>query len=831
MSTWIPREKDGLLERLLQFVPPQAEGSAHSIHNLHPYPAKYIPHIPAELISEHTNERHLVLDPFCGSGTTLVEAALRGRKSYGIDSNPIACLVSRAKTTPLGPEELAAAQRLLEQVASVEPAHLSSFRGHIISRQEHWFQENMLAELDWLRSKCRSIRHPSLRNFLLCVFSSIIVSASNQDSETRYEAIQKNLQDGYALARFRRRLAEAIAGIKDYSSVERTHRNIPLLLEGSADIALKNLPSSAVDLIVTSPPYPNSFDYYLYHKLRMAWLGFDYREVMEAEIGSRYEHSSRKAPIDRFIVRMQPVMTELARVLKPAKLAYFFVGDSVVAGEHIDMSEVYCSLGEEVGLKFLSEITYDMRAVSRSFTTTREAAGGAHKHKKLQRVVVFEGTSRYESRPAGRRLQAVPQPSRSPLRLSPDVADGAVLSIESDDQDRHVHSLAFFPSKFIPEIPRWAIEQYSSPGAVVLDPFSGSGTTAVEACLAGLSSISVDISPYACLLTQAKTLDVPIALVEREAQKLFEMAKSPRRLPQAKRKIFPLDDFWFNLDHLTEFARLDRYIQESVDSRVRPFFQVALASIVRLFSYQDEDQIKVKRDPKKLLHGTSPPTELLHKKLPRATQRLVDFLKRRRPGVSASVTCASAEDFAARTLREPCADLVVTSPPYINAMNYPMANRYELLLLGLVAAEEWVKHDRLYFGTERVYAREYQDLSQAPAEWASAAHLNPLLAQIFPREKKRSYIAYRFFVSMRASLHAIASALRSGGHFVLVAGNNSIKGIPIDTFQILCTFLEEAGLQRRRSFSYEIVKQRFKVTRHVTAGLIAHDSVGVFMKP
>src|SRR5699024_3578211 len=118
---------------------------------------------------------------------------------------------------------------------------------------------------------------------------------------------------------------------------------------------------------VTSPPYPNSYDYYLYHKLRMRWLGFEPRQVQEAEIGSRYEHSSRKAPIGAFTEKMAPVMAQLGRVLKPSKLAYFVVGDSVLAGQHINMADVYAELGAPAGLHLVAETAQDLRSVSRAF--------------------------------------------------------------------------------------------------------------------------------------------------------------------------------------------------------------------------------------------------------------------------------------------------------------------------------------------------------------------------------------------------------------------------------------------------------------------------------
>jgi site-specific DNA-methyltransferase (cytosine-N4-specific) len=71
-------------------------------HGIHPYPAKFIPQIPRALLKLfHPGDDSPVLDPFCGSGTTLVEAMFAGMPSIGIDVHPLATLIAKVKTTPI----------------------------------------------------------------------------------------------------------------------------------------------------------------------------------------------------------------------------------------------------------------------------------------------------------------------------------------------------------------------------------------------------------------------------------------------------------------------------------------------------------------------------------------------------------------------------------------------------------------------------------------------------------------------------------------------------------------------------------------------------------
>ena len=70
------------------------------LHAIHPYPARFIPQLPRQLINLlRPLKSGIIFDPFCGSGTSLVEAQALGFRSVGIDLNPIATLLTKVKTT------------------------------------------------------------------------------------------------------------------------------------------------------------------------------------------------------------------------------------------------------------------------------------------------------------------------------------------------------------------------------------------------------------------------------------------------------------------------------------------------------------------------------------------------------------------------------------------------------------------------------------------------------------------------------------------------------------------------------------------------------------
>ena len=352
-----------LAERLMRhnWDFPDSRGSG-DIHAIHPYPAKFIPEIPRSLISDiGVPSGTAVLDPFCGSGTTLVEAQSLGHPSIGIDLNPIACLIARAKTSPLPFGFAETAKRIVQRARNASVQALPS-----IPNLNHWFQRDVQECLAALSQEIASMSAmPAIQDCLRLALSAIIVRVSNQDSDTSYAAVKKSVDrekvfEFYTAACLR--LAAATASLPFRCPDAR-------VIQSDIMDVTPQMIDARVGLMITSPPYPNAYEYWLYHKYRMWWLGYDPIAVRQREIGARahYFRSKNIPTIDDFRRQMRYVLSLAKDVLVPRGHICVIVGRSRIHGKDIDNASLIAEIAKELGYSAVARIERTIAAARKSF--------------------------------------------------------------------------------------------------------------------------------------------------------------------------------------------------------------------------------------------------------------------------------------------------------------------------------------------------------------------------------------------------------------------------------------------------------------------------------
>jgi 16S rRNA G966 N2-methylase RsmD len=327
--------------------------STYYTHGFHPYPAKFTPQLVSKYFNLYCKNGYSIIDPFCGSGTTLVEAALNGMPSVGIDLNPIACIVSKAKTSQFNEQEISIIKKFLTEIQLLidkNQFYNINFKNDEIiipdfPNRNHWFQLNVSYELAYLKKNIERIKNDNVKNLLYCAFSKIIVKVSNQDSEVRYTAKNKKHSDGVVYYSFIETLSNYLNILLSdaYELISNSE-----IFNGDTYTTLKSFEDNCFDFVITSPPYINTFDYYLYHKQRMFWLGFDHKPVRQKEIGNHHRIDTKKFEDAKFeyVESMTLILNELSRVSKENSYFIMIIGDGIVDGKTIDMSNVICDICE-----------------------------------------------------------------------------------------------------------------------------------------------------------------------------------------------------------------------------------------------------------------------------------------------------------------------------------------------------------------------------------------------------------------------------------------------------------------------------------------------------
>ncbi|MCI0531788.1 MAG: site-specific DNA-methyltransferase [candidate division Zixibacteria bacterium] len=345
----------------------------YSVHGVHPYPAMMIPEVAKKLILKYSQPGNVILDPFCGSGTVLVESKLNGRNTVGTDINPLAVLLSKVKTSPINPTKL--------RKASLEVINGITYVGTnedppSFQNIEFWFKPKVIRDLTNISYHINQVSDVKIRKFLLVCFSLTVRLASNtRNGEFKLFRIPKEKLSKHnpdSLRIFREVLFKNISKMEEfYKSLSSSKVFVKVLQKDMR----KPLPfaSNYFDALITSPPYGDSrttVAYGQFSRLSSQWLGFENaNSIDKLSLGGKpanslhcelpshrltesvsaigKEDEERAKEVLSFYIDFYECLKEVNRLLKRKAIACFIVGNRMVKGYRIPTDEIFVELFEK----------------------------------------------------------------------------------------------------------------------------------------------------------------------------------------------------------------------------------------------------------------------------------------------------------------------------------------------------------------------------------------------------------------------------------------------------------------------------------------------------
>ena len=388
--------------------------TSYATHGFHKYPAKFIPQLAKRCIEENTKINEIVCDPFMGCGTTLIESLVSGRKTVGVDINPVAYLISKVKTNPINPDKLKNETdkvlydlKLYFESRNKNQKTLSKIEIVPIipnnERIEYWFPDKKLREeLGTILGRIDTIKDKDIRDFCLCAFSNILKNTSIWLMKSIKPTRDLNKKIDIPMNLFSRQIKKMIRGNDVYWNI------LSINVKGNLKSYLnlkkadaRNLPAenNSVSLIVTSPPYVTSYEYADLHQLTALWLEYtkSVNEFREGFIGSihkkEFDHNGIKSKIARqeleelskqskkeaesvknYFFEMQQCFEEMYRVLKTKGRACIVIGNTELKKVPILNAEVFTEM--MIGLGFKIHKIIKRRIPSKVLPQTRDSKTG-----------------------------------------------------------------------------------------------------------------------------------------------------------------------------------------------------------------------------------------------------------------------------------------------------------------------------------------------------------------------------------------------------------------------------------------------------------------------
>ena len=313
---------------------PQARTFRQSVHALHWFPGNFIPQIPAHFIQILSRPGDLVLDPFCGSGTTGAEAYKLQRHSLQSDVCRASIQVAEGKIALLKHPQLATTLERMRNQLHFES--LARCDGPVDTKLEEWLDADTLSQLRYLWGLVADGQQEATRSILELLFSDVLFACASTGGSATKSGGRRRHHWGWiadnvkpkeprwhnAVRAFRDRLSLAAAIMQ--AEAGPSSCDAVVKRESVADMSC---PLDAADLVVTSPPYLGMTDYALANRLTYLWMGWDLDTDRSLELGSRRSRN-RVDALNRYLEGIDKAADRICCAMRPQAYCAIVIGAS-----------------------------------------------------------------------------------------------------------------------------------------------------------------------------------------------------------------------------------------------------------------------------------------------------------------------------------------------------------------------------------------------------------------------------------------------------------------------------------------------------------------------
>ncbi|EDY36266.1 DNA methylase domain protein [Aciduliprofundum boonei T469] len=543
------------------------------IHRWYPFTEGYSDDFVMSIIKEFADKSTYLVDPFGGSGTTLVTASKYGLKSGYCEINPFLRFVIETKVN--------ATTRLLRSNFPVE-SYLNNFIDTLTSKHlkkiqieksqsefNKYFDSNNLLTLLKLKRHTEIFFKdvPDLKNIVLLILSSMLVDISflKRAGDLRYKRKNeiRTFSEEDILKLFQTKLYWVIEDIES--------EELKTFTDFIGEDALISKPKNKLaDLVVTSPPYLNGTNYIRNTKLELWFLGFlknkTISELHHIGIPSGINHVSssqksqtnlpkeilkvvkelenvaydRRIPklILQYFDKMNIFFKNLSTYVLPTGYVFIDIGDSIFAGVHIPTHKFLIILAENHGFKLENE--YMIR--SRRSRKGKYVGQYLLTFRRLNNTQPLKTTLDYFVTSSKKEEESIQEKIKNFQETLP----YKNYPFNKRNWGHKYHSLCSYQSKLKPAIAHFLVKIFTKKDDIILDPFGGVGTIPLEAKLLNRSSYMVDLSPTAYIVAKAKLEYVTLKDIKDSFNELIEYITKNKDSNEVLLDIEKYSNFGFN---------------------------------------------------------------------------------------------------------------------------------------------------------------------------------------------------------------------------------------------------------------------------------------------